>query len=103
MTIDNSSIDKQDIQDLFDRVAEHFKDADEGARAMFAMLVETALRYRDELERDSEDALNVGETREALDAFMQVLRTQQFPEGLEKRVHDLVMQWLEEIKKQVHH
>lgn len=97
------AIDECDIQELFDRVAEHFEGADEGARGMFAMLVNTALKYRDTLMHSSGHALTVGETREALDAFMEVLQTHEIPKGLNKRSHDLVILWLEEIKEKVHH
>lgn len=99
----NSSIDERDIQALFDRVSEHFKDADEGTRGMFSMLVGTALKYRDMLVHSTGHALTVGETREALDAFMQVIRTHEIPKDLDGRVHDLVVMWLEQIREKVHH
>ncbi len=99
----NSSIDDKDIQALFDRVSEHFKEADEGTRGMFSMLVDSALRYRDMLFHSTGHALTVGETRDALDAFMEVIRTHDMPKGLDKRVHDLVVVWLEEIKEMIHH
>jgi hypothetical protein len=97
------AIDDNDIRELFDRVSEHFKDADEGTRAMFSMLVNTALRYRDMLLHSTGKTLTVGETRAALDAFMEVLKTHQIPAELDKRVHDLIVLWLEELKEKVHH
>jgi hypothetical protein len=100
---EGNAIDECDIQDLFDRVAEHFEGADEGARGMFSMLVHTALKYRDTLMHSSGHTLTVGETREALEAFMEVLQTHEIPKGLNNRSHDLVILWLEEIKEKVHH
>lgn len=100
---DDNSLDEGDIQELFDRISEHFEGADEGARGMFGMLVQTALRYRDTLVHSSGKPLTVGETREALNAFMGVIKTHEMPRDLDKRVHDLVIMWLEEIKEKVHH
>lgn len=93
-------MDDSDIKDLFNKVAEHFDGADEGAKGMFAMLVRTTLDYRDKLIHSTGDPLTVAETREALNAFMFVLRTQKFPANLGKRPHSLVMIWLEELKQQ---
>ncbi len=92
-----------DIQALFDRVSEHYGGADEGTRGMFAMLVKTTLRYRDMLVHSSGKPLTVGETKDALDAFMVVMKTHDIPKGLDKRVQDLVVMWLEELKEKIHH
>lgn len=100
---DDNGLEEDDIQGLFDRISEHFDGVDEGSRGMFVMLVNTALRYRDMLVHSSGKPLTVGETREALDAFMGVIRTHEIPKDLDKRVHDLVVMWFEEIKEKVHH
>ncbi len=96
------STDKKDIQQLFDKVADHFKGADEGARGMFAMLVETTLKYRDTLLHSTGHALTVGETREALTAFMETMQTHEIRKDLPKPLHDLVVLWLEGLKERVH-
>jgi hypothetical protein len=97
-------IDEKDIRALFERISEHFDgEQDEGVREFFGMLVRTTLRYRDALAHSSGEPLSVGETRAALDVFMGAITTHSMPEGLEKRVHDLVMMWLEELKKRAHH
>lgn len=100
---ENGALEDDDIQGLFDRVSKHFEDADEGSRGMFNMLVNTALKYRDMLVHSSGEPLTVGETKEALDAFMEVLRTHEVPRELSRRVHDLVIMWLEEVREKVHH
>lgn len=97
-----SPMDEKDIQELFGRIACHFDGADEGARGMFAMLVKTTLKYRDMLKHSSGYALTVGETKEALDVFMEVMKTHKIPRGLKKRIHDLVILWLEELKLRTH-
>lgn len=91
-----------DIKKLFERVAKHFEDADEGTQRMFGMLVKTAIVYRDKLVHSSGAALTVEETRRALDAFMKVLQTHDIPKGLDGRVHGLVLMWLEELKEMTH-
>lgn len=91
------SYDK-DIKDLFDRIAKHFENSDEGTKAMFSMLVRVALKYRDDLVIAKASPLTVGETRVALDAFMEVLKTKKFAKKVGKRELDLVILWLEELK-----
>ena len=99
----SGDFDDKDIKLLFERIAEHFDDADENMKAMFSMLVRITLKYRDMLMHSSGAPLSVGETREALDAFMEVMKTHRIPDRLDKRIHDLVILWLEELKLIVHH
>ena len=95
--------DDQDIQRLFETVAKYFEKADEGTRGMFAMLVKTALKYRDLLVHSTGCPLTVAETRAALDAFLEVLKSHRIPQNLDRRVHDLVILWLDELKLRTHH
>ena len=95
-------VDEHDIKALFDRIADHFGEEGEESREFFSMLVRTALKYRDMLVHSSGEALTVGETRAALDVFMEVLKTHKVPEGLDKRVHDLVVLWLQELNERIH-
>jgi hypothetical protein len=94
---------ERDVKKLFERMAEHLQGADSGSKAMFSMLVRTALRYRDILMHSSGSPLTVGETRAALAAFMEVMKTHAIPPALDKRVHGLVVMWLEELKETIHH
>lgn len=94
---------EDDIRLLFEKVAEHFRNSEEGARGMFSLLVDTTLKYRDILVHSTGRPLTVAETREALDGFMEVLNTHRVPGGMPKRVHDLVILWLEELKVRIHH
>jgi len=95
--------DDRDIQELFEKVAGHFEGADGGVQEMFSMLVKVTLKYRDMLVHSGGVPLNVVETKGALDAFMEVMQTHKIPQNLDKRVHDLVVLWLEEIKLRTHH
>lgn len=95
--------DEKDISELFNRISEHFEGADEGIKEMFSMLVGVTLEYRDILIHSSGTPLTVGETRQALDAFMVVMKAHNIPANLDRRVHDLVILWLEEIKLRIHH
>jgi hypothetical protein len=97
------SIKDSDIEKLFGRIAEHFKHADEKSHQMFRMLVETTLKFRDELMAKTGVPLTVGETQKALDVFMEVMKSHKVPQNLDKNVHDLVILWLEEIKVMLHH
>lgn len=94
-----NSTDEKDITELFARIADHFStNADDGAKAMFAMLVKTTLSQRDSLVHLGEEPLSVGEVREGLGSFMEVLKTHSIPDGLAPRIKNLVMAWLEELK-----
>ena len=97
------SLKDDDIAKLFDRIAEHFKDADDKTHEMFSILVTVALRFRDQLMKETGVPLTVGETQKALDAFMKVLKTHQIPPSLDKNIHDLLIMWLEEVKTKLHH
>jgi len=97
------STDEKDIQALFEKIAKHFGGVDEGTEAMFSMLVETTLKYRDMLMHSSGIPFTIGETREALNVFMEVMKTQKISQGVDKRIRDLVILWLEEVKIRVHH
>lgn len=98
-----SFTEDDDIRALFEKVSEHFEGTDEGAQAMFQMLVATTLKYRDILMHSSGVALTVAETRAALDAFMETLKTHRIRPDIEKRIRDLVILWLEELRTRVHH
>lgn len=76
---------------------------DDGTHAMFRLLVETALAYRDRLREEKGDGLTVGETQAALDGFMDVLQTHRVPDALTGHTRELVVLWLEEIKRTIHH
>lgn len=98
--MDTVDTNDKDIRELFERVSEHFKDADDNAKGMFSMLVDTTLKYRDMLHHSSGHTLSVEETRVALGAFMGVLKTRDVPKGLDPLIHDLVIMWLEGLKAQ---
>ena len=91
-----------DIEHVFRHMEERIGDQNDGAKHMLAMLVRVTLAYRDELVQLNEPPLTVGETQSALDAFMVVMKTQQFPEVADSRVKTLVLKWLEELRKVIH-
>ena len=81
----------------------HVAGKDEQSVRMLGMLVKITLSYRDELVENNEDAITVGETQKALEAFMMVIKTQKIPVIEDSRIKRLVMKWLEELPKYVHH
>lgn len=92
---------EKDVEVFLRNIASRFEGIDEGVVRMFRMLVEVTLHYRDELEKNGE-ILTVQTTKDALDAFMGVMKTHTIPENLPPQAHQLVVHWLEEIKKTVH-
>lgn len=93
-----------DIRQLFERISKHFgSNVEEGTEDIFAMLVNTTLKYRDQLDAKTGTPLTIGETREALEAFMHVMKKKSFPENLSERAHDLIVIWLEALKERTQH
>ena len=92
---------EKDVEVFLRQVAGRFEGVDEGVVRMFRMLVEVTLRYRDEVEKNGH-ILTVQTTKDALDAFMHVMKTHAMPENLSSEAHQLVLYWLEEIKNTVH-
>jgi len=98
----------KDISMLFESISEHFKDADDSMKEMFSMLVDTTLKYRDTLVHSNGIPFTVGETREALDLFMRIIKEHssdgasiEILKSSDKRVKGLVMIWLEKLKDRV--
>jgi len=94
---------EDDIEILFRRIEHHFENKGEGASRVFTMLVKVTLKYRDTLVENNEPALTVGETQQALDLFMVIIKTQKFPEMQDERIKKLITLWLEELPKHIHH
>jgi len=93
---------KQDIDEFLRGAVERLGgNVDDGTHRTFKLLVEITLRFRDELHEQNLD-LTVEQTQAALDAFMQIMKTQKFPEDLVGNAHQLVLRWLEAIKENVH-
>lgn len=94
---------EDDIEILFSKLMNRLGGADEGAKKMLGLLVRVTLKYRDELVANKGAPLTVGETREALDVFMHVMQQQSFPETVKPRIKSLVIMWLDEVRKNIHH
>ena len=87
-----------DIKALFERIRSYFEGKDEASMQLFYMLVDETLKLRDELVEKGEESLTVEETREALNKFMNVLKTKEFPKEIGEREKLLVTRWLESLK-----
>jgi hypothetical protein len=94
---------EDDIEILFRRIAHNFEDKGEGVNRVFTMLVKVTLKYRDMLVENNEPPLTIGETQQALDLFMLIIKTQKFPETQDPRIKKLITLWLEELPKHIHH
>lgn len=92
----------EDIQTIFNGLIDKIGEVDDGTYQMFELLVRTTLRCRDELHAVGK-TLTVGETQEALDAFIGVMKSKTLPEGLSDHAHQLLVEWLEELKKSRQH
>lgn len=88
-----------DISIVFEKIRKHFDGKGESEHKMFHTLVDTALKYRDELASSGEKPISVDETKKALDGFMKIIVERKFPDDIDDRSKGLVLRWLEELKK----
>ena len=100
--IKGGNMNDDDVSQLLRRIGEKVGQVDEKSLRMFRLLVTVTLQYRDQLRAQGE-ILTVEETKKALNVFRIVLKTREIPEELESRARELVMLWLQEIKKTIHH
>ncbi len=88
-----------DINLVFEKIKEHFENKQDGGHEMFQTLVNVTLKHRDDLEKTGELVITVDETKKALEVFMKILVERRFPDNVDARIKELVLKWLDELKK----
>ena len=92
-------MDKRDIEKLFLTVAQD-PELDTGAnRRIFSLLIQSTLRYRDEMLSSRGVVVTVGDVRTALGWLVPVLATGNIPETDNKISLGLLDLWIDELKK----
>lgn len=92
-----------DIDRLFRGVAERIGGVDDGTHRMFRLLLETTLKFRDDVKDKGDSSLTIAEAQTALDGLMEVLKTHAIPNHITGNARTLIVKWLEEIRRSVHH
>ncbi|RLB92870.1 MAG: hypothetical protein DRH43_01300 [Deltaproteobacteria bacterium] len=89
---------ESEINRLFLRVAATSGQASEDVRKVFATLVSSTLRYRDQMKKDLGVIVTVEDVRVALDWLVESIHTKRLPETNNAVRLDLLKIWLDELK-----
>jgi hypothetical protein len=92
-------LDKRDIEKLFLTVAQDPALDTDANRKIFSLLIQSTLRYRDEMLSSRGIVVTVGDVRTALAWLVPVLATGNIPETDNKISLGLLDLWMDELKK----
>jgi hypothetical protein len=91
-------MEENDIERLFLSVAEDAGQATDEVREVFALLVKTTLKYRDDILASKGITVTVEDVRVALDWLVPAMSSGILPQTDDKLRLDLLKLWLEELK-----
>ena len=93
----NNEKDQINLKNYFDALLEKNKNIDNEALAVLRKLIDLTLSFRDKLKAETGQVITVGETRQAIDIYMEAMQTEILPGDLPPRIDSLVKYWLIEI------
>ena len=91
-------MEDKDIYMLFSSLAEKAELNNEPLREVFKILIQCALRYRDNVLRDTGIVVTVEDVRSALDWLLPALQTGRLPRADNEISLNLLKLWLDELK-----
>jgi hypothetical protein len=86
-------MEDNDIEKLFSKVAQRTMDQRAEVRDVFAVLVRTTLRYRDDMLESKGLIITVEDVRVTLECLIPFLETGRLPETADKIKPDLLKMW----------
>jgi hypothetical protein len=92
-------LDKRDIEKLFLTVAQDPELDTDANRRIFSLLIQSTLRYRDEMLSSRGVVVTVGDVRTALSWLVPALATGNIPETDNKISLGLLDLWMDKLKK----
>jgi hypothetical protein len=92
-------LEKRDIEKLFLTVAQDPALDTEANRKIFSLLIQSTLRYRDEMLSSKGVVVTVGDVRAALAWLVPVLATGNMPKTDNKISLGLLYLWMDKLKK----
>jgi hypothetical protein len=92
-------LDKRDIEKLFLTVAQDPELDTDANRKIFSLLIQSTLKYRDEMLSSKGIVVTVGDVRAALGWLVPVLATGNMPETDNKISLGLLDLWMDKLKK----
>ena len=88
---------QDNIQEYFKMVLEQNKNASVETIAILMKLIDYTTKYRDDLKARTGEILTVGETRKAVDIYLEAVQTERLRGDLVPKIDGLVKYWLTEI------
>lgn len=88
---------QDNIQEYFKMVLEQNKNTSVETIDILTKLIDYTIKFRDELKAKTGEILTVGETRQAVDIYLEAVETEHLRTDLEPRIDLLVKYWLTKI------
>ena len=88
---------RDNIKEIFKSVLESNKNATVETIEILIKLIDSTLKYRDELNAKTGEILTAKDTRAAIDVYLEAVQTEILPGELDPKIDRLVKNWLTEI------
>lgn len=89
---------KQDnIKEFFKTILENNKNASVETIDILTKLINYTIEYRDKLKAKTGEVLTVGNTRAAIDVYLEAVQTEHLRGDLDPKIDRLIKYWLTEI------
>ena len=88
---------QDNIKEYFKTVLENNKNISPEAIDIFKKLIDYTIKYRDELKADTGEILTVGDTKQAINIYLETVQTECLQSGPDPKINGLVKYWLTEI------
>lgn len=86
-----------ELQEMFNSIFSDQNNLSDGEKEIILKLMDSTIKFRDELVRNTGEALSVEETKMALNIYMNAVNTGRIPANIEKKIGSLIKLWFEEI------
>ncbi len=88
---------QDNIKEYFKTVLENNKNISPEAIDIFKKLIDYTIKYRDELKADTGEILTVGDTKQAINIYLEAVQTERLQSSPDPKIDRLVKYWLTEI------
>lgn len=88
---------RDNIKEYFNSVLESNKNASAETIDILRKLIDYTIKFRDETMAKTGEILTVGETRQAVDIYLEAVETERLRTDLEPKIEQLVKYWLSKI------
>lgn len=93
------AMDQQDLRRFFGEMLKEQGYVSSESMAIFGKLINLTVGFRDRWKAEKNEIVTVDDTRKALDAYSAALKEERIPDGLERKIEELVRLWLQKINR----